>query len=304
MLTGVHARTFDHLRVAEPRLRVEGLVREVRLWFGVAGDRGSATLVGGGGRTGAGDRTEVFDGGVNGARTPHRERAFAPVREHSRRPAARVFANFSRCHAGNGRGAGHPARARAASGARVETTRALVPRDIPQGGLATFTTAHIAPRMLSRLFEWRGPRRRTRARSARHVLRGQNRQKRASVAAPAFFVCDESTSHKPPTRHDTHESRSGRTLPRPGTNRTNRRIQVQFLGRLPTLVELYCGNGNHTCALASRFARAVAVEIEPTLVAAARENFKVNGVDNADVHERSPRRSSRATRRTRWRASG
>ena len=55
------------------------------------------------------------------------------------------------------------------------------------------------------------------------------------------------------------------------------------LGRLPTLVELYCGNGNHTCALASRFARAVAVEIAPTLVAAARENFKVNGVDNADV---------------------
>ena len=54
-------------------------------------------------------------------------------------------------------------------------------------------------------------------------------------------------------------------------------------GRLPTLVELYCGNGNHTCALASRFARAVAVEIEPTLVAAARENFRVNGVDNADV---------------------
>lgn len=74
-------------------------------------------------------------------------------------------------------------------------------------------------------------------------------------------------------------------MPRPGTNRTNRRIQVQLthLGRLPTLVELYCGNGNHTCALASRFARAVAVEIEPTLVAAARENFKVNGVDNADV---------------------
>ena len=74
-------------------------------------------------------------------------------------------------------------------------------------------------------------------------------------------------------------------MPRPGTNRTNRRIQVQLthLGRLPTLVELYCGNGNHTCALASRFARAVAVEIEPTLVAAARENFKVNGVDNADA---------------------
>ena len=53
--------------------------------------------------------------------------------------------------------------------------------------------------------------------------------------------------------------------------------------RLPTLVELYCGNGNHTCALASRFSRAIAVEIEPTLVAAARENFRVNGVDNADV---------------------
>ena len=105
-------------------------------------------------------------------------------------------------------------RARAtASRARVETTRALVPCDIPQGGLATFT-AHIAPRMLSRLFEWRGPRRRTRARSARHALRGQNRQKARQRGAPAFFVFDESTSHKPPTRHDTHESRSGRCLVR------------------------------------------------------------------------------------------
>ena len=82
-------------------------------------------MVGGGGRTGAGDRTEVFDGGVNGARTPHRERAFVPVREHSRRPAARVFANFSRCHAGNGRGAGHPERARGGVGrARRDNARA------------------------------------------------------------------------------------------------------------------------------------------------------------------------------------
>lgn len=50
---------------------------------------------------------------------------------------------------------------------------------------------------------------------------------------------------------------------------------------LPSLVELYSGNGNHTVNLSPHFRRVTAVEIEPRLVAAAYENFSVNGLDNA-----------------------
>jgi tRNA (uracil-5-)-methyltransferase len=53
--------------------------------------------------------------------------------------------------------------------------------------------------------------------------------------------------------------------------------------KLPSLVELYCGNGNHSCALASRFERVTAVEIDARLVDAARANFAENGL--ADVCE-------------------
>eukprot|EP00965_Chrysotila_dentata_P218904 6190836-Pleurochrysis_carterae.AAC.3 len=51
----------------------------------------------------------------------------------------------------------------------------------------------------------------------------------------------------------------------------------------PTLLELYCGNGNHTVALASHFSRTLAVEINPNLVAAANTNLSANGVDNAQI---------------------
>jgi len=49
------------------------------------------------------------------------------------------------------------------------------------------------------------------------------------------------------------------------------------------LLELYCGNANHTCALAAIFDSIVAVEINPTLVSAARESLAMNGVTNAEV---------------------
>ena len=52
---------------------------------------------------------------------------------------------------------------------------------------------------------------------------------------------------------------------------------------LPWLLELYCGNGNHAVSLSPRFGRVTAVEIDPRLVAAANENFAVNGVANAAV---------------------
>lgn len=50
-----------------------------------------------------------------------------------------------------------------------------------------------------------------------------------------------------------------------------------------SLLEMYCGNGNHTCALASEFKRIVAVEINPKLVDAARESCAMNGVTNAEI---------------------
>ncbi|MGE4296338.1 MAG: methyltransferase domain-containing protein, partial [Campylobacterales bacterium] len=45
-------------------------------------------------------------------------------------------------------------------------------------------------------------------------------------------------------------------------------------------LELYCGNGNFTLPLSTRFGRAVAIEISKSSLAAARENAEKNGVDN------------------------
>ncbi|WP_444678133.1 tRNA (uridine(54)-C5)-methyltransferase TrmA [Halomonas sp. E19] len=49
------------------------------------------------------------------------------------------------------------------------------------------------------------------------------------------------------------------------------------------LVELYCGNGNFTVALAENFRRVLATEISRTSVASARENLAANGIDNVAV---------------------
>ena len=49
------------------------------------------------------------------------------------------------------------------------------------------------------------------------------------------------------------------------------------------LVELYCGNGNFTVALAENFRRVLATEISRTAVASARENLAANGIDNAVI---------------------
>ena len=51
----------------------------------------------------------------------------------------------------------------------------------------------------------------------------------------------------------------------------------------PSLLELYCGNGNHTVALAPLFKRLLAVEIDARLCAAAVGNLKENGVDDRNV---------------------
>ena len=53
------------------------------------------------------------------------------------------------------------------------------------------------------------------------------------------------------------------------------------------LLELYCGNGNHTCALAAHFGKVLGVEINEHLVALGNENLSANGVRNAKI-VRSP----------------
>ena len=49
------------------------------------------------------------------------------------------------------------------------------------------------------------------------------------------------------------------------------------------LVELYCGNGNFTIALAENFRRVLATEISRTSVASAQENLAANGIANVVV---------------------
>ncbi len=55
------------------------------------------------------------------------------------------------------------------------------------------------------------------------------------------------------------------------------------LRRSTDLVELYCGNGNFTIALADNFRRVVATEISRTSVASAQHNLALNGIDNVHV---------------------
>lgn len=49
------------------------------------------------------------------------------------------------------------------------------------------------------------------------------------------------------------------------------------------LVELYCGNGNFTVALADNFRRVLGTEISRTSVASAQVNLAANGIDNTVI---------------------
>ncbi len=49
------------------------------------------------------------------------------------------------------------------------------------------------------------------------------------------------------------------------------------------LVELYCGNGNFTCALAQNFNRVLATEISKISVRSAAYNFEANDIDNVTI---------------------
>jgi len=50
-----------------------------------------------------------------------------------------------------------------------------------------------------------------------------------------------------------------------------------------SLLELYCGNGNHTVALSPLLKKVVAVELSETLCIKARENLLLNGITNAEI---------------------
>ena len=76
-------------------------------------------------------------------------------------------------------------------------------------------------------------------------------------------------------------------------------------GTLPSLLELYCGNGNHTVALAGLYANVAAVELSAPLCAAARDNLARNGARNARVlHSPSEAVARRMLRRKRRKDAG
>lgn len=49
------------------------------------------------------------------------------------------------------------------------------------------------------------------------------------------------------------------------------------------LLELYCGNGNFTTAVAPNFRKVIATEVSSSAVAAAKKNFEKNGISNVFV---------------------
>ena len=54
-------------------------------------------------------------------------------------------------------------------------------------------------------------------------------------------------------------------------------------GQRGDLLELYCGNGNFTVALAPQFDRVLATEMSKTSVYAAHDNLAANGIDNVTM---------------------
>lgn len=69
------------------------------------------------------------------------------------------------------------------------------------------------------------------------------------------------------------------------------------ISSLGDLLELYCGNGNHTCALSLFVRRIVAVELNKSLCEAAEENLKLNSIANVKiVHTDSQKFSDRILR--------
>jgi len=60
------------------------------------------------------------------------------------------------------------------------------------------------------------------------------------------------------------------------------------------LIELYCGNGNFSIALAENFDRVLGTEISKTSVKSAQVNIKANNIDNIDIVRMSSEEFSQA----------
>jgi len=71
-------------------------------------------------------------------------------------------------------------------------------------------------------------------------------------------------------------------------------VWARTAGSTGDLLELYCGNGNFTLPLASRYASVLATELSKIGTRAARENLEANAVRNVDVARLSAEEVSQA----------
>ncbi|MBE2895883.1 tRNA (uridine(54)-C5)-methyltransferase TrmA [Pasteurellaceae bacterium HPA106] len=84
----------------------------------------------------------------------------------------------------------------------------------------------------------------------------------------------------------------------------NARMNIEMLqwaqlctqGAQGDLLELYCGNGNFSIALAGNFARVLATEIAKSSVQAAQHNLQANGIDNVRIIRMSTEEVTQALR--------
>lgn len=70
--------------------------------------------------------------------------------------------------------------------------------------------------------------------------------------------------------------------------------QEATIGAQGDLIELYCGNGNFSIALAQNFDRVLGTEISKTSVRSAQVNIKANNIDNIDIVRMSSEEFSQA----------
>tara|TARA_R110001583_G_scaffold163001_1_gene315218 strand:+ start:973 stop:2073 length:1101 start_codon:yes stop_codon:yes gene_type:complete len=70
--------------------------------------------------------------------------------------------------------------------------------------------------------------------------------------------------------------------------------QQATVGAGGDLIELYCGNGNFSVALAQNFDRVLGTEISKTSVRSAQINIKANNIDNIDIVRMSSEEFSQA----------
>jgi tRNA (uracil-5-)-methyltransferase len=75
-------------------------------------------------------------------------------------------------------------------------------------------------------------------------------------------------------------------------------------GKQTDLLELYCGNGNHTVALSQFTNRVVAVELNKTLCVLAKENMILNGVSNVEILQSHSESFSKRVLKSRKYSSG